>query len=67
MTTDTTRGTLGLDPSWTAQIQFVRHLPVPTERAWAWLTDPELLERWLPGCRAAASSRMSGRSRVRLR
>jgi uncharacterized protein YndB with AHSA1/START domain len=51
MTTDSARGTLGLDPSGIAQIQFVRHLPVPPERAWAWLTDPELLERWLPGCR----------------
>ncbi|WP_277210874.1 SRPBCC family protein [Isoptericola croceus] len=45
------RGTLGLDPSGAAQIQFVRRLPVPPARAWAWLTEPELLQRWLPGCR----------------
>lgn len=50
-TLDARRGTLGLDPSGAAQIRFVRRLPVPPERAWQWLTDPELLQRWLPGCR----------------
>lgn len=45
------RGTLGIGDDGTFRIQFVRRFPVTTERLWAWLTDDELLQRWLPGCR----------------
>ncbi|WP_418909234.1 SRPBCC domain-containing protein [Glutamicibacter endophyticus] len=27
-------------------LRLVRELPVPVERAWEWLTDPELTEHW---------------------
>jgi uncharacterized protein YndB with AHSA1/START domain len=45
------RGTLGIGDDGTFRIQFVRGFPVTTERLWRWLTDDELLQRWLPGCR----------------
>jgi uncharacterized protein YndB with AHSA1/START domain len=28
-------------------LMFVRHLPGPIERVWAYLTDPKFLEKWL--------------------
>ncbi|UFU07908.1 SRPBCC domain-containing protein [Ruania halotolerans] len=48
--TDTNRGTLGIGEDGTFRIHFERHLPHTPDRVWAWLTEPELLERWLPGC-----------------
>lgn len=45
------RGTLGIGDDGTFRIQFVRRFPVTAERLWDWLTDDELLGRWLPGCR----------------
>ena len=28
-------------------LTFVRHLPGPIERVWAYLTDPKFLAKWL--------------------
>ncbi|WP_120003193.1 SRPBCC domain-containing protein [Nesterenkonia muleiensis] len=47
---DSSRGTLGVGPDGSFQIQFVRTLVQPPERVWLWLTVPELLQQWLPGC-----------------
>lgn len=49
-TTGSSRGTLGVGPDGSFQIQFVRNLHHSPEKVWQWLTDPELLQRWLPGC-----------------
>lgn len=51
---DQSRGTLGVGPDGSFQIQFVRELPHPPEKVWLWLVQPEMLERWLPGCRIEA-------------
>lgn len=45
------RGTLGVGPDGSFQIQFVRELPHTPQKVWRWLTEPDRLERWLPGCR----------------
>lgn len=51
---DTARGTLGVGPDGSFQVQFIRDLAQPPEKVWQWLTDPERLDRWLPGCRIEA-------------
>lgn len=43
-------GTLGIGDDGDFRIHFERELPHPPERVWAWLTEPDKLERWLPGC-----------------
>ena len=48
------RGTLGVGPDGSFQIQFIRNLARAPEEVWQWLTEPERLERWLPGCRIEA-------------
>lgn len=44
------RGTLGIGSDGNFRIHFERRLPHEPERVWQWLTVPEKLERWLPGC-----------------
>ncbi|WP_159622070.1 SRPBCC domain-containing protein [Ruania rhizosphaerae] len=48
---DSARGTLGIGEDGTFRIRFERHLPHRPDRVWAWLTEPDLLQQWLPGCR----------------
>lgn len=48
------RGTLGIGAEGDFRIRFDRLLPYPPERVWLWLTVPEKLDRWLPGCRIDA-------------
>ena len=50
MTNRNSRGTLGLGPDGAFHIRFERLLAHRPERVWAWITEPEKLERWLPGC-----------------
>lgn len=52
--THAARGTLGVGPDGSFQIQFVRELPQPPEKVWRWLTEPDRLARWLPGCQIPA-------------
>lgn len=52
------RGTLGVGPEGVFRIRFERVLAHSPERVWAWITDPERLERWLPGC--AVDARVGG-------
>lgn len=44
------RGTLGIGPDGAFRIRFERVLAHAPERVWAWITEPERLELWLPGC-----------------
>lgn len=48
------KGTLGVGDDGSFRIHFERHLPHPPRRVWQWLTTPEKLEQWLPGCRIDA-------------
>lgn len=55
------RGTLGIGDDGAFGIRFERLLGHPPERVWAWITEPERLERWLPGC--AIDARVGGEAR----
>ncbi|MGW9556312.1 SRPBCC domain-containing protein [Nocardiopsis sp. NPDC055551] len=44
------RGTLGVGDDGTFGIRFERFLGHAPDRVWAWLTEEDLRERWLPGC-----------------
>lgn len=47
------RGTLGIGPDGSFRIHFERRLRQSPQAVWQWLVEPEMLERWLPGCRIA--------------
>jgi uncharacterized protein YndB with AHSA1/START domain len=49
-TSDSLRGTLGIGADGAFRIRFERVLAHTPERVWAWITDPEKLVLWLPGC-----------------
>lgn len=44
------RGTLGIGAGGAFRIRFERVLAHTPERVWAWITEPERLALWLPGC-----------------
>lgn len=44
------RGTLGIGSDGAFRIRFERVLAHDPERVWVWITDPERLALWLPGC-----------------
>lgn len=48
------RGTLGVGSDGAFRIHFQRSLPHEPERVWQWLTVPERLKLWLPGCQIDA-------------
>ncbi|MFE9246320.1 SRPBCC domain-containing protein [Nocardiopsis sp. NPDC006938] len=52
------RGTLGVGPAGDFRIRFERVLAHAPDRVWAWIAEPERLERWLPGC--AVDARFGG-------
>lgn len=49
-TPDSLRGTLGIGADGAFRIRFERVLAHTPERVWEWITDPERLVLWLPGC-----------------
>ncbi|PWV44433.1 SRPBCC family protein [Nocardiopsis sp. L17-MgMaSL7] len=44
------RGELGVGSEGEFRIRFERVLAHAPGRVWAWIAEPERLERWLPGC-----------------
>jgi uncharacterized protein YndB with AHSA1/START domain len=44
------RGTLGIGSDGAFRIRFERQLAHAPERVWAWITEPDRLALWLPGC-----------------